>query len=159
MIAVEGRGRGQCWPTVGWWLTRGVDDGRVGGRYGKHCQNRRERKKTTKPKIRNEGFKRSRRRDGIPCDVGVPCSMIGAQLPRCPDGMAGLVLQKRHRPGEGRSGPPEAGREGSRPPKTPANPLPISPGSSPDLPTCCIPSSFFASSQQPIGIGHARSST
>lgn len=100
-------GAGQCWPSVG---TRGVVDSRVGGLCAgipsKYA--RAKKKKVYNTKARNEGFKRSLRREGwIPCDVGVPCSMIGS--PQSPDGMAGLVLQKRHRPwsDQGREGRPK----------------------------------------------------
>lgn len=121
-------GAGQCWPSVG---TRGVVDSRVGGLCAgitvEICTS--EKKKVYNTKARNEGFKRSLRREGwIPCDVGVLCSMIGS--PQSPDGMAGLVLQKRHRPWS------DQGSEGGH--------FSVLQVHHPTSSRACIPSSFFA---------------
>lgn len=149
-VAVDGRGRGRAVLAVG----RDSACGRQSGRRplrGYHCRNMHERKKKVyNTKAQNEGLKRSLRREGwIPCDVGVSCSMIGS--PQSPDGMAGLVLQKRHRPWS------DQGSEGS--PKTPG-PLPgpflFSPGPSPDLLSSCLhPVQLFRLFSLPQSIGIA----
>lgn len=149
LLSTAEAGAGQCWPSVG---TRRVVDSRVGGLCAgitvEICTS--EKKKVYNTKAQNEGLKRSLRREGwIPCDVGVSCSMIGS--PQSPDGMAGLVLQKRHRPWS------DQGSEGS--PKTPG-PLPgpflFSPGPSPDLLSLCLhPVQLFRLFSLPQSIGIA----